>query len=141
ALGTRFNVLQGEDEVWLDVYQGAVAIGDPALRQVIPAGQQACVSAGRIRQTKSADAAREAWTHGMLLADNITLEQVVAQLRRYRHGYIGLADEVAGLQVYGNFPLQDAEQVLTMLTQVLPVKVSHTLPWWVSIEADHGKNT
>lgn len=82
----------------------------------------------------TADPARAAWTQGILLARDIPLKQVVNELRRYRKGYLGMVPEVADLLVFGSFPLHDSDQALAMLESVLPIRIQHTLPWWVSIE-------
>jgi transmembrane sensor len=39
------------------------------------------------------------------------------------------------LRVLGSFPLRDPDKVLGMLEQTLPIAVTHTLPWWITIEA------
>jgi len=136
ALGTRFNVQQTPTDTRLAVYQGAVEIRTHSDRrvQVVPAGQQARFTQNSITRNEPADNAREAWTRGQLLAEDIPLRHLVDELRRYRRGHIGLAAEIADMRVYGNFPLHDTDRVLTMLTAALPVEVKRTLPWWVSIE-------
>ncbi|WP_043308671.1 FecR domain-containing protein [Pseudomonas sp. ML96] len=136
ALGTRFNVRGDSERTWLAVYEGAVEIRTASGEvRVVGAGQQAQFDAERIGDSLAADAAREAWTQGTLLADNISLREVVQELRRYRHGHLGVADEVAELRVYGNFPIQDSERVLRMLASALPIRIEQPMPWWASIEA------
>lgn len=136
ALGTRFNVCRDGARTWLAVYEGAVQIRTTSgAVRVVGAGQQAHFNTERIGDSLAADAAREAWTQGTLLADNISLREVVQELRRYRHGHLGVADEVADLRVYGNFPIQDSERVLRMLASALPIRIEQPMPWWASIEA------
>ncbi|MDD0844755.1 FecR domain-containing protein [Pseudomonas sp. Gutcm_11s] len=138
ALGTRFNVRRDGERTWLAVYEGAVEIRTASgATRVVGAGQQAHFDAGHIGDSQAADAAREAWTQGTLLADNISLREVVQELSRYRHGHLGVADEVADLRVYGNFPVQDSERVLRMLASALPIRIEQPMPWWASIEARH----
>jgi len=135
ALGTRFTVRLEESETFLAVYEGAV-------RAQITTGASITVNTGQqIRYTNeefslpiTADPARAAWTQGILLARDIPLKQVVDELRRYRKGYLSIAPEVANLLVFGSFPLHDSDQTLAMLESVLPIRIQHTLPWWVSIE-------
>lgn len=151
ALGTRFNVLKKDSDIQLAVYQGAVAIDIGAKQQrlqqqhlqqhlqqrkIISAGQQVRFTTHSIGRPEPADSAREAWTRGILMAEDISLGELVDQLRRYRQGHIGLADEIAALKVYGNFPLHDTDKVLSMLATALPVKVNPILPWWVNIEPE-----
>lgn len=136
ALGTRFNVRQDDGQTWMAVYEGAVEIraADTDATAVIDAGHQASFTREIVSPAIQADTACEAWTRGVLLAHDLTLREFVRELRRYRKGHIGLADEIADLRVYGNFPAQDTDRVLTMLTAALPVRIHQTLPWWVSIE-------
>jgi len=93
-------------------------------------------SAHALEPVQPADAAREAWARGVLMAQDITLRELVGELRRYRHGHLGLAPEVADLRVFGNFPLTDTDDTLDMLAGALPVRIRRTLPWWVSIEPE-----
>jgi len=137
ALGTRFNVYLDEAHTQLDVYAGAVEIrtASSAISRVVRAGQQSCFDRADITAMATAGAAREAWTQGILVADNIPLRDVVQELRRYRPGHIGVADGVAELKVYGSFPLQDTDRVLRMLASALPIRVEQPLPWWTTLES------
>lgn len=137
ALGTRFTVRLDGGQTLLAVYEGAVQArtgrgGDTILQ----AGQQVRFSPDALGAVQPADAAREAWSRGVLVAQDIPLREVVEELRRYRHGHLGLAPEVAGLRVFGNFPLAHTDDILDMLAAALPVRIRRTLPWWVSIEPD-----
>lgn len=136
ALGTRFNVRTQGDRTWLSVFEGAVDVrpreGNASV--VIPAGRQVSFTRDTIGATETVDPAREAWTQGLLIARDMTLREVVTELRRYRHWHLGVADDVADLKVYGSFPLSDTDRALTMLATVLPIRVQRLLPWWVSLE-------
>ncbi|WP_287399828.1 FecR domain-containing protein [Nitrosomonas sp. H1_AOB3] len=136
ALGTRFTVRLEDDKTFLGVYQGSVEItpaaGAPSL---IQAGQQTRFTTDASTAIEPADSAREAWSRGVLVAWDMSLGDVVKELRRYRNGYLGIAPEVAGLRVFGSFPLRDTDDTLTMLASALPIHIQRTLPWWVSIEA------
>lgn len=136
ALGTRFTVRLEEHTTLLAVYQGAVEIrtaSGQAVR-VIKAGEQARFDGERVQGVMPAEAAREAWTRGVLLAEDITLQALVAELNRYHHGHLGVAPKVAGLRVLGGYPLRDLPRTLAMLEAVLPIRVQRSLPWWTSIE-------
>jgi len=135
ALGTRFSVRLDGEQTLLAVYEGAVeARTRGGAQTTLPAGRQLRFSPDSLGPVQPADPAREAWRRGVLVAKNITLSKVVAELRRYRHGHLGLAPEVAKLRVFGNFPLTDTDDTLDMLAAALPVRIRRTLPWWVSIE-------
>jgi len=62
------------------------------------------------------------------------LEDVVAELSRYRHGYLGCAPEVAGLRLSGTFLLDDSEGVLANLEDSLPVRLRRLTRYWVRVE-------
>lgn len=137
ALGTRFTVRQFEGLTYLAVYEGAVEVhtAESGRTQVVDAGYQLTFTREAIGPTTPADRARQAWTRGILLADNIPLQDLVGELVRYRRGYLGCAPEVADLRVMGTFPLNDTDRVLAMLENALPVQVRRTLPWWTTVEA------
>lgn len=135
ALGTRFTVRLDGEQTLLAVYEGAVQTRTRLGKiSTLEAGQQVRFSSEAVNTVEAAQATREAWTRGVLVAQDITLREVVAELRRYRHGHLGLAPEVANLRVFGNFPLTNIDKTLEMLADTLPVRIHRLLPWWVSIE-------
>lgn len=137
ALGTRFNVRLLADETQLAVYEGAVKVQPENAMDgaIVNTDEQVSFSRHGLSRVTAADPARQAWTHGMLLAHDISLGKVVQELRRYRHGHIGVDDDIENLKVYGSFPLDDTDRALRMLTTVLPVQIHQTLPWWINLEA------
>lgn len=137
ALGTRFSVRCGPTDSTLDVFDGAVELScaDTGERRRVAAGERAVFTRSGIAPAATADPARHAWARGVLLADSLPLADFLAELGRYRRGYLGCDPAVAGLRVMGNFPLADTDHALAMLEAVLPVKASRTLPWWVVVRA------
>ncbi|HRN82389.1 MAG TPA: FecR domain-containing protein [Nitrosomonas europaea] len=136
ALGTRFTVRLESDKTFLGVYQGSVEITFAAgTSSLIQAGQQTHFATDALAAIEPADIAREAWSRGVLVAWDMSLGEVVKELRRYRNGYLGIAPEVAHLRVFGSFPLRNTDNTLSMLASALPIRIQRTLPWWVSIEA------
>ncbi|WP_280351697.1 FecR domain-containing protein [Pseudomonas sp. BN414] len=135
-LGTRFSVLQREGRTELSVYQGAVEARNQAgdARAVARAGEQLHLGRQGISAVLPVNPARQSWSKGVLLADNIPLSAFVEELSRYRHGHLVVAPEVADLRVVGSFPLHDGEQALAMLEGVLPIRINRPLPWWISLE-------
>ena len=137
ALGTRFNVrLEGDGQTFVAVYEGAVEVRTATsdTTRVLRASEQARFSGSGVEAPAQADPARESWTQGLLIAQDMPLGQVAAELARYRRGHLAVAPEIAGLRVFGSFPLNDTDRALVMLATVLPIQVRHTLPWWSSIE-------
>ncbi|WP_350327113.1 FecR domain-containing protein [Pectobacterium aroidearum] len=136
ALGTRFSVAQEPEATTLTVYQHAVdasARYASAARRV-NAGYHLRFNAdgqGNILPNQQNDAD---WSHGRLQADNMPLGEVVAQLSRYRHGYLACQPAIADLRVMGTFPLTDTDMALNMLEQAFPVRIHRRFPWWVTVE-------
>ncbi|MET0335033.1 MAG: FecR domain-containing protein [Rhizobacter sp.] len=137
ALGTRFTLRQAEGETLLSVYEGAVEIktASSGQQRVIAAGSQARFTADTIATPSAADPAREAWSRGVLLADELPLRDLIAELARYKAGHLGVSPEIGHLRVMGAYPLRDPERALSMIEEALPVRVKRTLPWWVTVEA------
>lgn len=136
ALGTRFNVRRDGDATRLSVFEGAVEIRTAAARgtAILARGSQVGFGAGHIEAVTAVELAQEAWIRGILVADSLSLREVVRELRRYRKGYLDVADDVADLTVYGTFPLHDTDRVLRMLASALPLRIETPLPWWTRID-------
>ncbi|WP_454689911.1 FecR domain-containing protein [Achromobacter aloeverae] len=135
ALGTRFTVRQADDDALLAVYEGQVRIRDLAGHDaLVAAGEQRRFDAGGIASAAAADPAREAWSRGVVLAENLPLAELVAELGRYHAGHIGVDPRIAELRVVGRYPAADVDRTLAMIERDLPVRVERTLPWWVTLE-------
>lgn len=135
AIGTRFSVQASEGQTQLSVFEGAVqASTDFAAARIIQSGQQIRFDQRGWGALTVASPGRQSWSHGVLLADNLRLGDFVDELRRYRHGHLGVAPEIADIKVVGAYPLNNPDQALDMLASALPIRIQRTLPWWVSLE-------
>lgn len=134
-LGTRFSVREEDPATQLNVYQGAVRITcqNSGQRATLQAGQQVTFDASAQGPVTRAEARREAWSRGLLLAEDMPLAQFLKELGEYRRGHLGIDPAVAGLRVMGSFPLADTDQALAQLEEVLPVRVQRRFDWWVSV--------
>lgn len=135
-LGTRFSVRQtqrGESSV--AVYEGAVSV-QPRLggARVLNAGQQASFTSSHIGGLEPSDEARAAWVQGMIVAQDMPLGDFVAELTRYRSGWLGCSSAVANLKVTGTYPVDDTTKVLGMLTRALPVEIHYRTRLWASVQ-------
>lgn len=135
ALGTRFSVVQAEDHTQLNVFDGRVQVSTAQHVRIVEAGQQVSFTRERVDAPRAASPAREAWSHGVLLADNLPLGQLIAELNRYRPGHLGCDPAVAQLPVMGSFPLQDSDHALHLLQAALPIRLDRPLPWWTTVVA------
>lgn len=127
AIGTRFTVRLNEQHTYVAVYEGAVAIkaNAGARLQVLKAGEQVQFNALAVQTIQPAEKAREAWTRGILLADNRQLDDFMAELSRYRHGQIAVSPNIAHLRIMGAFPINDIDRVLNSISETLPVRIKH----------------
>jgi transmembrane sensor len=136
-LGTLFNVRRHACSTDLAVLEGAVRItpadaADEAL--VIDAGSQTRFNARHIAPIRATDPAMTAWTTGMLLADQMRLDALVAELSRYRNGLVRVDPAVAALRVSGAFPIADGERTLDMLVSTYPLDAVQRLRgYWITL--------
>lgn len=130
-----FNLRLAEAGLCLDVYAGVVEVACNGRSQRVQQGQQLRVGHQGLGPLLPANEAHRAWVNGVMVADGTPLGQVVAELARYRYGYLGCDPRVAQLPVVGTFSIRDTDRALASLASALPVRVSRVLPWWVSLEA------
>ncbi|MGN8273649.1 FecR domain-containing protein [Pseudomonas sp. SMN5] len=138
ALGTRFTVRRTQSRTQLAVLDGAVRVTLADNRQSAPiivnAGQRIDFGAQAFGQLNPTDPNVGAWTQGMLMADKMRLADFVAELARYRPGFVRCDPTIAELRVSGAFPISDTQRSLNMLVQTYPVRVSGRLNgYWVTL--------
>ncbi len=92
-------------------------------------------TAASIGPLRLANEQGSAWTRGMLVAVDWRLDDLLAELSRYRHGFLGCSPDIAGLRLSGTFLLDDTEGVLANLEDSLPVQVRRLTRYWVRVEA------
>jgi len=136
AIGTRYAVYQDDDASRVAVFEGAVevrpkAAGAPPL--IVHAGQQSRVTRAAAAPPEPAEPARESWSRGLLIAENMRLADFIAELSRHRRGYLACAPEVADLRIVGAYALPDTDRVLSALAATLPVRIQAPMPWWVTV--------
>ncbi|MFJ1299213.1 FecR domain-containing protein [Pseudomonadota bacterium AL_CKDN230030165-1A_HGKHYDSX7] len=148
ALGTRFVVRQWDDgepltelrvvehrvEVRLAAGEGTriVAAGD-SLRftrnAFLASGPTGDPTAGE----PAAAAGAPGWTRGVIEADNMRLDALLAEVSRYRHGVVRCDPAVAGRRVSGVFRLDDTDALLNVVASTLDLKVVARTSYWVTL--------
>ncbi|MCC7642187.1 MULTISPECIES: FecR domain-containing protein [unclassified Janthinobacterium] len=136
ALGTRFSVRLDEGESRVAVFQGAVALqpmqdGAPALH--LQAGQQAGYTRLEVQDVTNVENSAAAWADGSLVAERMRLDELLAELGRYRHGVLRCDESIAGLRVTGVYSLRDTNRSLANLAASLPVQLVYRTRYWVSV--------
>lgn len=136
ALGTHFGVRQVDGNAQLAVFSGRVQVrlrDTLEASRIVEAGQQIDLTPSGIDRPQTASAAREAWTRGILLAEDVPLGDFLDELARYRRGLVLCDPAVAALRVVGGYPLADTDRVLSMLEAALPIRVTRRSNWWIDI--------
>lgn len=134
----RFAVRQDSACTQLSVVSGNVAIHSPHQAN----GLSTQVHAGEtylVRQTQAILAPPlnmdiGAWADGLIVTRDMRLGDFLAEVGRYRHGYLGCSADIADLRLSGVFRLEDTDKLLAVLAQTLPVQVRYRTRWWVSLE-------
>jgi transmembrane sensor len=134
-LGTRFNVNVQARQTILAVTEGAVRIQlANGLSSVVQAGQQRAFSHDELGRASAVSDNVGYWQQGMLLAQEMPLETLLAELARYRHGVIRCHPDLKQMTVSGAFPLRDTDAALDLLQKTLPVNIVARSRWWIMVE-------
>lgn len=136
APAARFCVRIHEARSLVSVLEGSVDVTPRLLAQSITlkAGERQSFSSDRFDPLERFDASALAWDKGMVLANNMRLDELLAELGRYRPGVLRCHADVAGLRVSGAFSLRDTDASLRLLGDTLPLKISSLTRYWLSVE-------
>lgn len=137
ALGTRFSVRQHGDSTVVAVLADAVEVHprDAPSPVRLHAGQYMRFTCQQAEMPQPADDSLAAWDYGSLVASDWQLGPLVAELARYRPGYLACDPAVAHLRVSGAFPIANTDTALRVLARSLPVRVRQRTRYWVRVEA------
>ncbi|MFW3899269.1 FecR domain-containing protein [Pseudomonas bharatica] len=136
ALGTRFSVRIEGQQSHVFVTEGAVEM-HPAQASgalILNAGEQGSFGRETLSPAQPLDTAALSWEHGMLLARTMRLDDLLAELGRYRRGVLRCHGDVAALTVSGAFPVKDTDASLRLLQDTLPIRINSLTHYWVAIE-------
>lgn len=115
---------------WIDVQPG----GDASAHRRIGPGQQWVFDARGGGVVEPIDSAAGAWIDGLVVARDMPLAELVAELSRYRRGWLRCDEAVARLRISGVFPTHDLDRVVAALQRTLPVRARARTAWWVTLE-------
>lgn len=140
ALGTRFLVRELQDARWrVAVLQHAVRIqparADADQAVELPTGMQTEFDGRGVGDKQAADDNDASWRDGVLVARNMRLVDLTAEIARYRRGILGCAPEVANLRISGVFQLDDTDRTLRALTESLSLTIRERTRYWVTLTA------
>lgn len=125
ALGTRFSVRRVDaDTSRVAVFSHTVAItNQQGATQLLQEGHTSDFSSSGIGPQSDVQASAALWEQGMLLAKDMPLADVVAEIARYRTGRLHCDPAVAQLRLSGALSLKDTDASLALLAQSLPVRI------------------
>jgi transmembrane sensor len=132
ALGTQFTVDRQGDGAEVLVVEHRVGVAlTPTADVVLEQGQAVYYDqAHGLGVVRRADPEKAtAWRRGRLMFDDVPLEQVVAELNRYRRGRIVVADRaLAGRRVSGVFQTDNLDTALEAITSELGASTASLSP-------------
>lgn len=139
--GSRFSVRQMEDghSTQVQVLDGQVeALAQGQSQAVrVSKGEQLRFSSQEAPATDAvqpANADALSWVDGVLVARQMRLADFVAELGRYRAGWLRCAEDAMALRLSGVFPLADPERVLAAVERTLPVRSRRLSRYWVTLQ-------
>lgn len=136
ALGTAFTVWQQDKMTLLEVQHHAVSVqlANMALPpRIISAGEYLRFTHQQYLAQGQLAVGSDDWISGQISFQDRPLEQVINTLARYRLGHLACDPSVAMLRLTGTFSLRDTDQALTLITRILPVKVTTLTRYWVTV--------
>ncbi|MDN2713439.1 FecR domain-containing protein [Janthinobacterium sp. SUN120] len=138
ALGTRFGIRCDDDGSTVSVFEHAVEVrcaARPDAVRRLEAGQQLRFGATGADEVLSMPAHQDSWLRGMLVAADWPLQQLVAELARYRRGRLACDAAVARRPVTGTYRLDDIDAVLESLCASHGLQVTYFTRYWATVSA------
>ncbi|MGE8067520.1 FecR domain-containing protein [Pseudomonas sp. NPDC089569] len=136
SLGTRFCVRTEGSASRISVLEGQVTVTPQLMQQstTLTAGERQRFKLNRFDAVERFDMAAMSWDKGMLLADNMRLDELLGELGRYRPGVLRCHPDVAALRVTGAFSVRDTDASLRLLSDTLPLNISRLTRYWLTVE-------
>lgn len=138
ALGTRFVVRQLDDgdaltELTVLEHRVAVSLGAREPERIFNAGESVRFTSRAFLPGAPAKPDTPGWTRGVIEADNMRLDSLLAEVSRYRRGVVRCDPAVSGLRVSGVFRLQDTDALLAIVARTLDLRVVARTSYWVTL--------
>jgi transmembrane sensor len=137
ALGTRFTVRVRDGSSEVAVLEKAVRVQSARLSvppMLVTAGHHVRFTAHEVGVVQDNDASTAAWQYGSIVAVDMPLGRLLAELARYRPGRLGCDPAIAALKVSGAFPVYDTDRALEAVARSFPVRIRRLTRYWVTLE-------
>ncbi|GAA5005884.1 FecR family protein [Acinetobacter puyangensis] len=129
ALGTQFNVRQDDKNTntLVDVYQHAVAIQPTKQvnKTILQQGEMAQFDRNDIQGVEKLQQIQPYWTQHLLVVENQSLDQVLAEIYRYQKGQYFIENTAKNIKVSGVFSLKNPKQSIETLAQTYDLKLNY----------------
>ncbi len=136
ALGTRFLVRLDPAQGWLNVEQGAVEVtASEGVRATAQAGETLQFDHQGVHR-QQASLSPTAWLNGMLIVHNMPLAHFLAELSRYRRGFVTCDETIAHLPVSGAYQTNDPDKVLALVAASQGLTLGYRTRYWVVVSKD-----
>ncbi|ALM87245.1 hypothetical protein ASB57_24865 [Bordetella sp. N] len=136
ALGTRFDVRLDDDGARLSVQEGAVRVhpggGDRAI--LAEAGQRWRFDRAGAVPAPASGLRDDSWAQGVIVAEDARLDDLLAELSRYRVGRIACDPRIAAVKVSGIYQVHDTEEALRFLARTHALRITTRARFWISVE-------
>ncbi|WP_082221533.1 FecR domain-containing protein [Herbaspirillum chlorophenolicum] len=134
-VGTRFIVRQASGRSVVSVLEGAVELHprDSGASHLLRAGYSAGFTRDSIAPEQRLQADAAMWTRGIVAAQDMRLDRLLAELGRYRTGILDCDPAIGGLRVTGAFQVNDMDAALANLAQLLSLDIRYRTRWWVTL--------
>jgi transmembrane sensor len=132
ALGTAFNIYRNDDVASITVIEGVVRVTElgvagsrPGATEILHANQHLRAGPKGLQPASTVDVEHfTAWQEGKLIAREMPLPELIAQMERHRNIRILISDaDVASLTISGVFELDQPEAILRALELSLDLQV------------------
>lgn len=135
ALGTQFSLRTAGEQSRVDLFAGAVEIrnAQSPLTLQLNAGETTTFTSTSIVSPSPLLSELPLWLNGILVADNQPLPEFIAELARYRNGYLLADDSLKNFRISGAFPIADTNAILDSISRTLPVNVQRFTNYWVRV--------
>lgn len=135
ALGTKFSVRRIDASITrVSVFAHAVNVKtSQGATRLLHEGSFADFNADDVTSPSVLESSAAYWERGILLAKNMRLADVVAEMARYRSDVLQCSSGIGDLRISGTLSLKDTDASLDLLAQSLPVRIDRQVGGTVTV--------
>lgn len=141
ALGTRFVVRLERRRALVSVQEGAVALhsANGLAPTVVQAGEGRFLTEDGTAPPAALPFEADGWADGVISGRNMRLQDLLAELSRYRPGRIVCDPRVADRRLSGVFQVRETDQALQFIAQTQGLRLDYRTRFWVTLAPEGGR--